>query len=349
MRDFIHSFSPQELLKGFEGRLILKNELMLNNISELNSANKGSVCFYENSRFLNDLADLNAGLLITGEDFDLNLLPRTNLFLTKKPYLTFNRLLSYWLSLEKDDPQEFIHSSAVLSEDVELGTEVVIRENVVIGRGVKIGDRTIIEANSVISENVTIGKDCHLYPNCTVYANTEIRDRVTVHSSSAIGVDGFGYIFDEGVHHKVNHIGSVLIEDDVEIGANSCIDRGTIGKTIIGRGTKIDNLVQVGHNCQIGTGAILCSQVGLAGNTKIGNYVYLAGQVGCAGHLKVNDGAMIGAQSGISGDVPAGAKYFGTPAIDAGLEKRIVASLKKLPEMVRAFNKSQRKEEDTKS
>ncbi|MCB5230826.1 MAG: UDP-3-O-(3-hydroxymyristoyl)glucosamine N-acyltransferase [Candidatus Cloacimonas sp.] len=339
MREFTHKLNIKGAVQGLDGRLEQVSEIKLSNVSELSTATVESICFYESSSFLKDLADTKAGLIVVAEDFDPSLAPKTNLFYVKKPYFSFNLIVGKWLELEKGKTTASIHPSAIIDSTAILADDVTIRENVVIRGDVVIGKGTVIEANSVIEEKVTIGENTHLYPNCTVYARTKIGSRVILHSSCSIGVDGYGYLFLDGIHHKINHVGVVEIEDDVEIGANTCVDRATIGKTIVGRGTKIDNLVQVGHNCQIEKSAILCAQVGLAGNTKIGNHVFLAGQVGAAGHLKVNDGAMIGAQSGISNDVPAGAKYFGTPAIDAGLQRRILVSQKRLPELVKYFNK----------
>jgi len=215
----------------------------------------------------------------------------------------------------------------------------------VIGENTIIGDGTKIDSNTVLAVNVQVGKNCHFFPNITIYEDCIIRNNVIIHSGCVIGADGFGYLLHEGIQNKIPQVGNVIIEDDVEIGANSSVDRATISSTIIGKGTKIDNLVQVGHNCIIGENSILCAQVGLAGSTVIGDVVFLAGQVGVAGHLKIEDGVMVGAQSGVSHTIPAGTKVFGTPAIDAGLKKRILASEKKLPEVVRHYKKLVKKKD----
>jgi len=249
------------------------------------------------------------------------------------------------LLVETPAPVYSVHPSAIIAPDALIQKNVSIGENVVIGSRTRIGIGSVIEANAVIGANVVIGEDCFVRPNSTIYPYTEIGNRVIIHSGAVLGSDGFGYNFDGKAHLKIHHVGKVVVGDDVEIGANSCIDRATIGQTRIGKGTKIDNLVQVGHNCTIGNHAILCSQVGLAGNTEVGNYVYLAGQVGAAGHLKIHDGAMVGAQSGISRDIPPNGKFFGTPAIDAQLQKRIIVAIKKLPELLSWFNKFKKNSE----
>ncbi|MBW6515873.1 MAG: UDP-3-O-(3-hydroxymyristoyl)glucosamine N-acyltransferase [Candidatus Cloacimonetes bacterium] len=346
MKVFSHRLRPEELTTGIEGRLVLKNDVLLCNVSELREADENSVCFYENEKFFNDLKGIKVGLIIVPLDFDAAILPESNLFLCSKPYLTLNTIVTKWLEIELGKNQIDIHPTALLDEDVLLKEKVGIGGYSVIKKGVRIGSETTIGANVVIGENVRIGNNCQIYPNVTIYADTEIRDRVIIHANSVIGMDGFGYVYANGKHNKINHIGKVVIDNDVEIGANSCIDRSTFGVTYIGEGTKIDNLVQIGHNCRLGKNVILCSQVGLAGNTEIGDNVYLAGQVGAAGHLKIGDGAMVGAQSGISSSIPAGAKFFGTPAIDASLQKRIVVAIKKLPEILTFFNKIKKREQE---
>ncbi len=345
MKTFSRKLKPADLTAGLEGHLLEQKEVLLSNISELGEANEHSVCFYEDSKFLQELADLNAGLVIVPIDFDVNLLPETNLFFSSRPYLSLNTIVDKWLELESERVETTIDPTARIAEDTVLGTEVHIGPNVVIEPGVKIGNGTLIGANTVIGEKVIIGEACRIYPNVTIYPDSEIGNRVFIHSGAVVGMDGFGYLQIEGEHKKINHIGRVIIENDVEIGANSCIDRATFGVTRIGAGSKIDNLVQIGHNCRLGRNVILCAQVGLAGNTVVGNNVFLAGQVGAAGHLTINDGAMVGAQSGISSDVPAGKRYFGTPAIDASLQKRIIVSLRRLPEILSFFNKLMRRQQ----
>lgn len=339
MKSFSHEFKPEELTKGIEGRLVVQNDTFLNNVSELKGANESSVCFYEDAKFLPDLADLRAGLVIVPDDFDVNILPESNLFFCRKPYQVLNRIVGKWLELETEELEGSVHPTAVVAESAELSEKVKVGEYAVIGSRTKIGRGSSIGENSVIGNDVQIGENCRIYPNVTLYADTEIKNRVVIHAGAVIGMDGFGYLLENGRHNKINHIGKVVIDDDVEIGANSCVDRATFGTTYIGSGTKIDNLVQVGHNCTLGKNVILCSQVGLAGNTVIGDNVYLAGQVGAAGHLKIGDGAMVGAQSGVGSNIPPGAKYFGTPAIEASLQKRIIVSLKRLPEILTFFNR----------
>ncbi|MCF7794573.1 MAG: UDP-3-O-(3-hydroxymyristoyl)glucosamine N-acyltransferase [Candidatus Cloacimonetes bacterium] len=345
MRIFKTPLNPEVIASRIQGKTIIQQNNVLNNVAELSKANAASVCFYENPKFLDNLKSCDAGLIFVPADFDENLKPDSNLICVEKPYINFMMLVRTWLELDKPSPEKKIADSAVVSNTAKIGENVQILENCVIGENVTIGNDTIIEPNCVIKENTEIGNGCHFFPNVTVYDNCIIKSNVILHSGVVIGADGFGYLLHEGIQNKVPQVGNVIIEDEVEIGANSAIDRAAIGSTIIGKGTKIDNLVQVGHNCIIGKNSILCAQVGLAGSTEIGDLVYLAGQVGVAGHLKIEDGVMVGAQSGVSHTIPANTKVFGTPAIDAGLRKRIMASEKKLPELVKYYKKNLKKKD----
>jgi UDP-3-O-[3-hydroxymyristoyl] glucosamine N-acyltransferase len=218
-----------------------------------------------------------------------------------------------------------IHPHACINSNAVLGSRVTVSSGVFIGEGVSIGDDSFIYPNVTIRENVTIGK------------------KVIVHSGTVIGSDGYGYVPEKGRHYKIPQIGSVIIEDEVEIGANVCIDRGTVGNTIIGWGTKIDNLVQIGHNVKIGKSCIIVSQVGISGSVEIGDGVILAGQVGIRDHIKVGNKAIVGAQSGIGSDIPEGQVYSGSPAIPHKTWLRAQSIYSKLPEYVRRLQEMERK------
>ncbi len=348
MKVFEVTLGPKQIANRLKCEMVLVKKTVLTNVAELAEANKKSVCFFENPKFLSDLKATKAGLIFVPADFDAKQKPDTNLILVDKPYINFMMLVKTWLELTKEKPVEKIAETAVVSKKATLGSNVNLGYNCIIEDNVIIGNNTTVESNSVIRKNVRIGENCHIFPNTTIYEDCILKNNVVIHSGCVIGADGFGYLLHEGIQNKIPQVGNVIIEDDVEVGACSCIDRATIGSTIIGKGTKIDNLVQVGHNCKIGENSILCAQVGLAGSTKIGDVVYLAGQVGVAGHLKIDDGAMVGAQSGVSNSIPKEAKYFGTPAIDAGLKKRILASEKQIPNVVKYYKKIMKNEKDKK-
>ena len=223
-----------------------------------------------------------------------------------------------------------VHPTAVIAPGVVLGAEVSIQPCAVIEEGASIGARTVIGAHSYVGHGTQIGSDCHLHPRVTIGSRCQIGNRVILHSGVVLGSDGFGFELQNGRHVKIQQIGIVQIDDDVEIGANSSVDRARFGRTWIGEGTKIDNLVQVGHNVVIGKHCILCALTGVSGSTKIGDYVTLAGQVGTVGHVEIGDGVVVGAQSGVSKSLPAKQIYMGTPAVPAREWKEQVAQIHSL-------------------
>jgi UDP-3-O-[3-hydroxymyristoyl] glucosamine N-acyltransferase len=197
----------------------------------------------------------------------------------------------------------------------------------------QIGPRSVLEGSNHVGADCAVGEDSHLFPNVILYARTQVGNRVRIHSGTVVGSDGFGYVLDQGRHLKVPQIGNVVIQDDVEIGSNVSIDRGALGSTVIGRGTKIDNLVQIGHNVVLGEHCILCGHVGIAGSTKVGSYTTMAGQVGVAGHLTIGSHVTLGAQAGVMNNVPDGEKWLGAPAQPDRDMKRIFIALQRLPEL----------------
>jgi len=232
-----------------------------------------------------------------------------------------------------------IHPTAIIGRGVELGDGVSIGPGVVLGDGVALGARTRLDAYVVIGDGVRVGEDCHLYPSVTVYSGTEIGPRVRVHAGARLGSDGFGYVYREGAHVKIPHVGRCLIESDVEIGANSTIDRGSIDDTVIGAGTKIDNLVMIAHNVRIGRLCLLMAQVGVAGSVRVEDGCILAGQVGVSGHLTIGRGARLAAQAGVFGSIPAGETWSGYPARPHKEALRAQAAMFKLPSLIRALER----------
>jgi UDP-3-O-[3-hydroxymyristoyl] glucosamine N-acyltransferase len=346
MKTFGLHLNPEVIAKQLPGELIIRKNVSLDNVAELAEATEYSICFFENDNFLNALKSTKAGLVFVKKDFNEALLPDTNLFKVDMPYIYFMMLIKTWLSLDKGEFVPFISSRASIPDDAQVDSEVIINDNVVLGKNVKIGKHSVIEANCVIMDNVEIGAGCHLFPNVTLYEDTILKDRVILHSGVVLGADGFGYIFHEGVQQKVPQVGNVIIDEDVEIGANTCIDRAALGTTYIGKHTKIDNLVQIGHNVQVGQNTMLCSQVGIAGSTKIGDLVYMAGQVGCADHVTIGDNVKFGAKSGIAGNVESNKLMFGIPARESGITKRIMASERYLPELVKFYKEAMKKREE---
>lgn len=227
------------------------------------------------------------------------------------------------------------HPTAVIPNSASVDDTAYIGPHCVIGEHCRIEARAVLLGGNHLGDNCVVGEDTKLFPNAVLYARTQVGKRVRLHAGCVIGSDGFGYVFDSGAHQKVLQVGHVIIGDDVEIGANSTVDRGAIGATVIGKGTKIDNLVQFGHNVQFGEHGIVVSQTGIAGSTKLGNYVVLGGQVGLAGHLKIGNQVTIAAQSGVMHDIPDGEKWLGSPAQPDRSTKRQWLALQQLPELLR--------------
>jgi len=235
--------------------------------------------------------------------------------------------------------QSGIHPSVVIGRGVRMGEDVFLGPNVVIGDGAQLGDRVTIDAQCTVGAGVGIDDDSHLFPSVTLYSGAMLGKRVSIHSGARIGSDGFGYVFRNGRHEKIPHVGRCFIEDDVEIGANTTIDRGSIDDTVIGAGTKIDNLVQIGHNVRVGKLCIVVSQAGISGSARLEDGCVIGGQVGMAGHHTIGRGATIAGQSGVFGDVPPGEIWSGYPARPHRESLRAQAALFKLPALLRRIER----------
>lgn len=296
-------------------------------VSGINEAKVGDITFISSKKYLKDLPRCRASCVIVKE-------PIEGLGITQlqvsNPYLAFAKLLEHFYV--KPQKPIGISKDAIISDAVKIGIDVSIFQFSYISDNVSIGNRTFIYPFVFVGENTIIGEECIIYPNVVLRENVKISNRVIIHSGSVIGSDGFGYVFEEGRHHKIPQVGGVIVEDDVEIGSNVSIDRATTGNTIIGRGTKIDNLVQIAHNVKIGENSIIVAQVGIGGSTEIGNYVTLGGQVGVSNHVKIEPQTAIGAQSGVMGHVKKGI-YSGTPIIPHREWLKAQAIFAKLPEL----------------
>ena len=302
-------------------------------INGIEQAGPGELTFVSNPKYATAARSTKASAVIVAEDFPV--VP-TAMLRAKDPYLAFARALALFHQPLRYEPGRHatavVHPSAKIGRDTHLGPYVVIDENV------DIGDHAVLLAHVVIYRGVKIGNNFFAHANAVVRENCRIGNNVLLQNGVVIGSDGFGFAKTEDRRwHKIPQPASVVIEDDVEVQANSCIDRASVGETRIRRGVKIDNLVQVGHGSQVGEDALLCSQVGLAGSTEIGSRVILTGQVGVVGHCKVGDDTIVTPQSGVAHDIPARALVSGAPAVDHKLWLKYSALLSKLPEMARAL------------
>jgi len=306
----------------------------------LEQAEPGQVTFLSNPRYVTRVAGTAASAIFVGEDIEI---PRADLALlrAKDPYLAFTRALIAFHP--KADFEPYWDPTAVIDSSTRVPKEVFIEAHVAIGKHVQIGYRVRIHANVTIYDNVAIGDETEIHSGVAIRENTIIGKRVIIHNNAVIGSDGFGFAKDEDRRWlKIPQVGRVVIEDDVEIGAGTTIDRASTGETRVKRGAKLDNLVQIGHSCIVGEDALLCAQVGMAGSSRVGNRVILTGQVGIGGHITVGDDAILYPQSGVPNDVAPGEILVGTPAFEVSAFWRAIAVFKKLgdiPKRIRGLEK----------
>ena len=314
-------------------------------VASLDDAAEGTIAFLADPARKGKLPASNASAFILPEGVSCEEKPY---IVSSKPLLTFAEVVR--LFHPKPQPNG-LDSRAIIEEGVTLGGDLSIYPNIYIGKGAIIGDRATLYPGVYVGPGCKVGEDTILYANVVVNEGTTIGRRVIIHGGTVIGSDGYGFAWDGTCHRKIPQIGGVIIGDDVEIGANCTVDRATLGNTLIKRGTKIDNLVMVAHNCKIGEDTLVISQSGLAGSVELGNNVILAGQVAVAGHLKIGDGAVIGGKSGVTKDIEAGAKVTGYPPQPHRDWMRIQNAIQKLPQMRKELkelhDKIERLEEET--
>ncbi len=322
-----------------DGEIIGTHDIEITGASGINEAKEGDITFIASKKYLKDLLNCKASCVITKEPIANLNIPQLKV---SNPYLAFAKILRSFY-VEKQKPVG-ISEDTYISEKSHVGKNVSIYPFSYISDDVSIGDETIIYPFVFIGKNCSIGERCIIYPNVTIREDVKIGKDVIIHSGSVIGSDGFGYVFEEDKkrYFKIPQVGGVIIEDEVEIGSNVSIDRATTGNTIISKGTKIDNLVQVAHNVKIGENSIIIAQVGIGGSTEIGNFVTLAGQVGVSDHAKIETGTMVGAKSGVTGHLVRGI-YSGIPAIPHKDWLKAEAIFSKLPELYKKIKELEKK------
>jgi UDP-3-O-[3-hydroxymyristoyl] glucosamine N-acyltransferase len=306
-------------------------ETEITGVAGIEEAGSGQITFVANPRYAGAARTTKAAAVIVAEDFPA---ANTALLRSRNPYLDFARAIELFYR-----PPKYavgVHSTAVVHPSAKIGKNASIGPYVVVDEDVQIGKNCVLLAHAVIYRGARIGNNFLAHANAVVRENCRLGDNVTLQNGAVIGGDGFGFAKDnEGRWRKIVQSGPAVLEDDVEVQANACVDRASIGETRVGKGTRIDNLVQVGHGSRVGNNTLLCAQVGLAGSTEVGDNVILAGQVGVAGHCKIGDGVIATAQSGIPNDVAAGKVVSGYPAIDNKLWLRCVAVFNRLPELLK--------------
>jgi UDP-3-O-[3-hydroxymyristoyl] glucosamine N-acyltransferase len=319
----------------------------ITNVAKIEEADAGSLTFLANPKYEKHLNVTRATAVLVSKNLDLSKFKSRNSLIfirVDDPYVAFLRALKH-LAPMVDPFASGIHSTAIVPSSATIGKNISIGAYAVIGEQVVVGDNSKIGAGCIIGNQTLIGSDCILYPDVIVYHQCKIGNRVILQSGAVIGSDGFGFApKPDGSYEKIPQLGIVVIEDDVEIGANTTIDRATIGDTHIHRGVKIDNLVQIAHNVVIGENTVIAAQTGISGSTKVGKNCMLAGQVGLAGHIEIADRTIIMAQSGVHQNIrEQGKSYFGYPADEARKAQRVYIAMKMLPDMLREFSALQKK------
>ena len=319
------------------GELRGNPDTTVSGVGPLDRASSNDVSFAAQARYAPLFRDTHAGVVLVTPDLAETPSNAPSRIVVANPHDALLSLLPKFYPERTREPG--IRPTVRIGRGARIGKEIALDEFAVIGANASIGDGVWIGAHSVIGDGVTIGKDSQIFPNVTIYSGTSLGERVRAHSGSVLGSDGFGYVSRKSEHAKIPHVGRCVIGNDVEIGANTTIDRGSIDDTLIGDGTKIDNLVQIGHNVKIGRLCLIMAQAGIAGSTRIGDGCVLGGQAGISGHISIGDGARIAAQAGVFGDVPAGESWSGYPARPHRESLRASGALFKLPDILKKIEK----------
>jgi UDP-3-O-[3-hydroxymyristoyl] glucosamine N-acyltransferase len=320
-----------EIAQKINCQMVADSDIDIHGVAGIDDAGLGDLTFVSNRKYVGHIKNTKASAIILA--FDIPEVPIPSLR-TDDPYMAFAKAVELFYTPPRPEPG--IHPTAVIAKAAQFGSGVSIGAFSVIGRGCILGSNVIVHPSVVLYDNVTVGSDSLLHAHVVIREYCRIGARVIIQNGAIIGSDGFGFApSKDGSYYKIPQSGCVIIEDDVEIGANTTIDRAAVGNTIIRKGTKLDNLIQIGHGSEVGQNCVLAAQVGLAGSTHLGNNIQVGGQVGFAGHTHVGDNAVITAQSGTSHDVEAGAALSGSPAFDNIAWLRSVAAFPKLPDAIR--------------
>lgn len=325
--------TTSQISQLLHGELKGDPDLIIKGPSRIEEGAEGTISFLANPKYEAYIYDTRASAVVVSKDFEPTQPIQATLIIVEDVYQSLAKLLS--LYNHEPEVKPGVAASAFVGKDVVLGQNVSLDQQVVVNDNCKIGDNSLIYAHVFIGKGVEIGNNCTIYPGVKIYHGTKIGNNVVVHANTVIGSDGFGFSKDEsGAYKKIPQNGNVIIEDDVEIGSNTVIDRASIGSTIIRKGVKLDNLIQIAHNVEIGENTVIAAQAGIAGSTKIGKNCIIGGQVGLAGHIQIADGTMIQAKSGLSSSVKEeNSKLYGYPALEYAHYLKSYAYFKKLPEL----------------
>lgn len=339
-------FTAKQIAEFIGGKVEGNPDATVHTFAKIEEGKDGAISFLSNPKYTQYIYNTESSIVLINEDVNLDMPVKTTLIRVKNAYECVAKLLQMYEAAKPK--KKGIDSLSFISPTATIGNDTYIGAFAHIGDGVTIGNGTQIYPNTVIGDGVKIGSNCIIYPNVTIYQGCNIGNNVTIHSGTVIGADGFGFAPNAEGYDKIPQIGVVTIEDNVEIGANTCIDRSTMGSTIIRKGVKLDNLVQVAHNVEIGENTVMSAQVGIAGSTKIGSWCMFGGQVGIAGHIHIGDKTFLGAQSGVPGNIKGNETLIGTPPMEPKAYFKSQAIFRRLPELYKQINELQKQVEELK-
>ncbi len=339
-------FSAKQIAQFVQGVIEGDENATVNTFAKIEDGKPGAISFLSNPKYTHYIYDTESSIVLVDKSVELEKPTKATLIKVDNAYECVAKLLQLYESMKPKktgiDSLAFISPSAKIGENVYIGAFAYIGDNVVIGDGCQ------IYPNVVICENAKVGNDCLFYPNVTIYHDCHVGNRVTLHAGSVVGSDGFGFAPSENGYDKIPQIGIVTIEDDVEIGANTCIDRSTMGSTYVRKGVKLDNLVQIAHNTDIGANTVMSAQVGIAGSTKVGQWCMFGGQVGIAGHITIGNKVFLGAQSGVPSSLKDNQTLIGTPPMEKLPYFKSQAIFQKLPDLYKQIQKLQKEVDELK-
>lgn len=333
-------FSAKQIAELLQGRVEGNENATVSTFAKIEEGKEGALSFLANPKYLHYIYETKSSIVLVDEAFEFDKPVETTLIRVKSAYESISKLLQIYESMTKVktgiDSLAFVSPTAKVGENCYIGAFAYIGDNAVIGDGCQ------IYPHAFVGDNATVGNGCILYPNSTIYYNCKVGNRCILHAGSVVGSDGFGFAPTADGYSKIPQIGIVTLEDDVEIGANTCIDRSTMGSTYVRKGVKLDNLVQIAHNTDIGANTVMSAQVGIAGSTKVGEWCMFGGQVGIAGHINIGDHVNLGAQSGVPSSLESNQNLMGTPPVPLMKYFRNHAMVMRLPDMQKQLNALQK-------
>lgn len=337
-------FTAEQIANVIGGRVEGNKDAKVHTFAKIEEGTEGAISFLSNPKYTHYLYDTKSSIVIVNEDVELEKDVDATLIRVPNAYESIAKLLQIY---EASKPKKTgVAPQAYIAPSAKLGNNCYVGPFAYVGEGAEIGDGCQIYPHAVVGDNVKVGSNCIFYPNTTIYQGCKIGNNVTIHAGSVIGADGFGFAPGADGYDKIPQIGIVVIEDNVEIGANTCVDRSTMGATVIHKGVKLDNLVQVAHNVEIGENTVMSAQVGIAGSTKVGSWCMFGGQVGLAGHITIGDKTFLGAQSGVPGSIKGGEELIGTPPMNPRQYFKSQAIFRRLPDMYKDLNDAKKKIEE---